>query len=832
MSLRELYRASSGLTRSGEASVSMKRSPYVFITHSSKDRDIADNIRAYLEANGIGCWIAPRDIPVGEEWAKGILNGINGASGMLLVLSENSNDSPQVRREIERAIHNNLPIFPVRIEDIEPLDAMEYYISSQHWMDLFEDDFEQAASRLTMHIKNRLFPADTGPDQSQERPKGLSRPEEADSKDDVSSKRSKSSGHSVKQLIKYAVPAAFIAFVAFLLLSTQNQDSVSEGTGPIESQSDPGSISVVFGEADHELSCESIQPTLDGGIIMTGKRTPLDTSEVWSEIWIKKLDESANEEWEYTIRDSLGDDWWRSMTVTQTRDSSYICAYELPMRDSLLPESLFTGYARSARYSDIGNDNGGCGCVVLKMTPDGTIEDSTQLRFPDGAWESCRIHSLMHGPEVNIPRILMVASNVTYEGARSFLLSRVFSDSLGITALQSPGYEAEIQMMADTNANMYHYILHTYNGLLIYHYNGDSILTSVGANVLESCSPQIDGFRKAELLVYKSAHLMNGVIYAVATMTDIQILAVYDMICCHGTSGELLWQVSSAEFAEPHGARCITLDRPRPGGFAFCGEAVDSSYLKHPCLGMLSLLGRVKWYRRLPIIGVASDICRTNSGLNLLAIERDGEIVLVSFDPSDGSTPPFPYSQGAWLVEDWEDQRVARNHWAYAEDARFSETETRGVARQTALQDIVLLDTLVFQPGLRIDTDVFIERPLHHDSRVRLVLERQSDTIEAALAEVEWSFGMDQDSNYEPLSISAYNLGERKAVFPDSSYIEYGAWNRLTLSVDSSGINYMANERSFHRESIDNGLFGDAVQMRLDVFSGVPVLVDSMIINL
>ncbi|MBV8722991.1 MAG: toll/interleukin-1 receptor domain-containing protein, partial [Candidatus Eremiobacteraeota bacterium] len=34
----------------------------VFISHSSKDREIADAICRHLEAMGVSCWIAPRDI--------------------------------------------------------------------------------------------------------------------------------------------------------------------------------------------------------------------------------------------------------------------------------------------------------------------------------------------------------------------------------------------------------------------------------------------------------------------------------------------------------------------------------------------------------------------------------------------------------------------------------------------------------------------------------------------------------------------------------------------------------------------------------------------------
>src|SRR5215472_7170060 len=42
----------------------------VFISHSSKDREIADAICAHLESAGIKCWIAPRDIEPGATWTQ------------------------------------------------------------------------------------------------------------------------------------------------------------------------------------------------------------------------------------------------------------------------------------------------------------------------------------------------------------------------------------------------------------------------------------------------------------------------------------------------------------------------------------------------------------------------------------------------------------------------------------------------------------------------------------------------------------------------------------------------------------------------------------------
>ena len=47
-----------------------------FISYSHRDRLAADAACAGLEAAGIRCWIAPRDIAPGKEWAEGIIFGI------------------------------------------------------------------------------------------------------------------------------------------------------------------------------------------------------------------------------------------------------------------------------------------------------------------------------------------------------------------------------------------------------------------------------------------------------------------------------------------------------------------------------------------------------------------------------------------------------------------------------------------------------------------------------------------------------------------------------------------------------------------------------------
>jgi hypothetical protein len=128
----------------------------VFISYSQPDRDCAFELVARLEGEGIGCWVAPRDIAPSADWAAEIMDAISGARAMILVFSANSNQSPQVRREVERAVHKQLSILPFRIEDVLPSKSLEFFLSAQHWMDAFPPPREPHYARLCAYLKPQL----------------------------------------------------------------------------------------------------------------------------------------------------------------------------------------------------------------------------------------------------------------------------------------------------------------------------------------------------------------------------------------------------------------------------------------------------------------------------------------------------------------------------------------------------------------------------------------------------------------------------------------------------------------------------------------------------
>lgn len=106
----------------------------VFISHSSIDKELADKVCETLEARGLKCWIAPRDIMPGSEWAVAISNAISVVRAMVVIYSKNSAQSTQVPKEIALAEKRGKFILPYKIDDTELEGAFDYYLTGAHWI--------------------------------------------------------------------------------------------------------------------------------------------------------------------------------------------------------------------------------------------------------------------------------------------------------------------------------------------------------------------------------------------------------------------------------------------------------------------------------------------------------------------------------------------------------------------------------------------------------------------------------------------------------------------------------------------------------------------------
>jgi hypothetical protein len=147
----------------------------VFISHSSKDQKVARAICRALENRGFTCWIASRDVHPGENFQEAIVRAIRAAKVMVLVFSENANNSDEIKKELVLANQGKVAVIPARVEDVVPNEALAYEFATRQWIDLFED-WEQSIALLSAHIA-RIAPDEresANPPSRGQEPLGLS----------------------------------------------------------------------------------------------------------------------------------------------------------------------------------------------------------------------------------------------------------------------------------------------------------------------------------------------------------------------------------------------------------------------------------------------------------------------------------------------------------------------------------------------------------------------------------------------------------------------------------------------------------------------------------
>jgi hypothetical protein len=126
------------------------------VSYASQDVAVANSVVESLERQGIQCWIAPRDVKPGTQYADAIVRAINEAKTLVLVLSQSSVGSSHVGREIERAASKHKQIIALKI-DMAPLTpALEYFLSESQWIDVAALGMPGALAKLAQAVGQGL----------------------------------------------------------------------------------------------------------------------------------------------------------------------------------------------------------------------------------------------------------------------------------------------------------------------------------------------------------------------------------------------------------------------------------------------------------------------------------------------------------------------------------------------------------------------------------------------------------------------------------------------------------------------------------------------------
>lgn len=150
----------------------------LFISFSSKNSDEAKRVCALLEQNNYPCFISSRDLIAGKEYAGQLIDNIADSKAVILLLSEDSNNSPHVLREVEYAVSKNIPIIVYALEEVKLSKSMEYYLMTHQWIPADSNKDERlldgvsnilngnAAPFAPVNNTANAIPAYSGPDKS------------------------------------------------------------------------------------------------------------------------------------------------------------------------------------------------------------------------------------------------------------------------------------------------------------------------------------------------------------------------------------------------------------------------------------------------------------------------------------------------------------------------------------------------------------------------------------------------------------------------------------------------------------------------------------------
>ncbi|MCL4250171.1 MAG: TIR domain-containing protein [Anaerolineae bacterium] len=123
----------------------------VFISYSRKQSKFALKLVAFLSNNGIPFWIDTADIVAGRNWTTTIHQGLQECTLMLVVVTPDSMNSVNVQDEWQFFRDENRPIIPLLLEPAE----LNYRLRGIHYIPFYQEDHEQAFTRLLQHLRNR-----------------------------------------------------------------------------------------------------------------------------------------------------------------------------------------------------------------------------------------------------------------------------------------------------------------------------------------------------------------------------------------------------------------------------------------------------------------------------------------------------------------------------------------------------------------------------------------------------------------------------------------------------------------------------------------------------
>jgi len=124
------------------------KSPEIFVSYASQDKEKVLNIVNLLEKNGLRVWRDETNIPGGKNYGPEIVRAIRSAKILLLMCSNASMRSKNVKQEIQLAWKYDVPYLSVLLEPVQYPEQIEYWLEGWQWIEIQDSSSTQWLSRL------------------------------------------------------------------------------------------------------------------------------------------------------------------------------------------------------------------------------------------------------------------------------------------------------------------------------------------------------------------------------------------------------------------------------------------------------------------------------------------------------------------------------------------------------------------------------------------------------------------------------------------------------------------------------------------------------------
>lgn len=110
----------------------------VFLSHSSRNLDVAQKVAGTLRSHGVAVWFSPTEILSAQQWHDEIGKALRRCDWFMVLLSKSAVQSPWVKNELVFALRHNQyndHILPVIIEECD-YEALSWTLGNFQMVDL------------------------------------------------------------------------------------------------------------------------------------------------------------------------------------------------------------------------------------------------------------------------------------------------------------------------------------------------------------------------------------------------------------------------------------------------------------------------------------------------------------------------------------------------------------------------------------------------------------------------------------------------------------------------------------------------------------------------